>query len=117
MFRLNFEDGRTVSFDLDDRESRAEWEAIESQPAQQKKIRGSSMSVEAHTVAVTQPKKFESLAWSAEKVEGRSGEVVGSRVECQADNVRLSIVLYDSGLVRVDLRRTGKPRFLTQFKT
>ena len=116
VYRVNLEDGTTASFDLSDDSGRREWETVQGEPSKQEKIRGMSLSGEAHSVALTRPRKFDSVAWSANDVEGRQGEKTGEQTIIQADDIRLSITFYQSGLVRVDLTKTGTPRFLTQFK-
>ena len=111
-YRVNLSDGRTLSFELSDEEDRAEWAKAEQDSELQDSIRGATLLGEVRSVVVTKPRRFDSSAWSARVVTGKDGEKVGEKIEIQSDDVRVEITRYFSGMVRIDLKRTGTPRFL-----
>jgi len=76
------------------------------------RVRGVQLEVVAHQVAIPTPKRFKVTSWSTENHFGPDGEVTAERLDVQADNVRLTVVVFRSGVVRVDLRKTGTPRDL-----
>jgi len=75
-------------------------------------VRGVQIGVDAHQVAISAPKSFKIIMWSSENRFGVDGEVIAEQLDVQADNVRLTVIAFRSGVVRVDLRKTGTPRYL-----
>lgn len=61
------------------------------------------------------PVGFSAKAYMAELVWDRDNmpAAVGERISVQADDVLLVLTVYYKGVARADLRKIGKPRFLS----
>lgn len=109
--RINLANGATSVCEIESKT----WKEIEEDPQAAKRVRGVTLHVADLAVTLTTPKGFHRTAYLA-AVGRQNGEVVAEEVEIQADDVRLRLRMYSSGLARVDLIKTGRPRHLVQFR-
>lgn len=115
--RVNDSTGTTKHFILDIPSSYAEWREIESSPEQQMSITAITLNGRGTEATVTAPVRFRTVAYSGEVCRNESGEAVADHLTICADEVQLDVVLYRGRpVVRVDLRRMGRPRHLVQFE-
>lgn len=115
MIRANLADGRTKAFDLDTEAGREAWQEIEGDRDRQHDLRGVIVVESEIAVAVPAPKGFRECLTRVEVDRSDAGEKRATRLVVQADDVRIAVTVYPSGIGRVDVRRTGKPRHLTAF--
>ena len=113
--RVNYADGRTAGYELAGAEGEQAWAAVQADPDEQANIRGVVLDGAAQRVAVQAPRQFQVVTYAATLDTDEGGAVVGESVQVQADDVRLTVTLLKSGMVRVLLARPGKARHLTQF--
>ena len=114
--RINLADGRTEAYDLDKPEDLKRWRETERDRSRQGDVRGAIVKVSSGSTNVPRPSHFRDVAFSAEVCRDRAGGAVADRLTVQADDVRLDVLLYPRGVVRIDLTRTGRPRMLAQFE-
>lgn len=117
MLKVHISDGRTLSFELGDEAQREEWEKLSASSAFQESIRGVALLHNRTLNTLPLPKQFRTRRFSAGLISAREkdGErVLGERVVCQADTVRVSITAYYTRtpkMVRVDVVRSGWMRY------
>jgi len=94
---------------------RAEWLRLAGDPSFQETITGLAILNNRilHTLPI--PKGFRQVEFSADRIEDRkNGMIVGERMECQADGILVSEIVYYSKtprITRVDLLRVGRQVF------
>lgn len=120
MLKINLRDGRTLGFDLADEADNEEWEKLQSSSGFQRAITGIGIHYGQTLHALPIPKKFRRVSFEGGAI-ARDGGVVGERVVCHADQVRVVLSVYfASGTmpkhVRVDVARLGRPRFVTKYR-
>lgn len=112
IIRINLADGQTLSFDLEIPEDAVRWDTFRRDLRSD--VRGAILQTASGQTSVPIPRGFRTVYLSADEVPGRDGEIVGDRIEVQADEIRLSVVVYRrSPMTRIDLSRIGRPRMLT----
>jgi len=113
--KVHVNSGRTLSFDLQDKGERAEWLRLAGNPTFQETITGLAVLNDRtlHTLPV--PKGFIRIEFTADRVVDRkTGKTIGERLDCQADGVKVSEMVYYSKtprVTRVDLLRVGRQVF------
>jgi hypothetical protein len=112
VLRVNLADGRTLSFDLTDATQLAAWHDQQVDRAFQASVRGISILHDKRLTTLPLPKRFGAMEFTAEPVE-IDGDVVGEQIACQADDVRVVCMVYFGAgkLTRLDIIRTGRPRY------
>jgi len=119
VLRVNVNDGRTLHFDLEDSVQASQWHDAEADPAFQSAITGIGIIDHGVVHTLSLPRHFHRLAYRAELV--KDGErVVGERLDCQADDVLLSLLIYRGNsvpMVRVNLDKLGWRRFDRQTRS
>jgi hypothetical protein len=117
MVKANLKDGRTLTFDLASEVGSAEWQALQADPTFQSQVTGLGVHWDGELYMFPLPKTFLRLAFSAELLRDRKGAIIGERIGCQADDILGTLTVYFSAvpkLARYDLRRIGRPRFLSR---
>jgi len=113
--RVNDRRGITTCFDLGDPKELDTWGEVEHDRHAQDKITGVILGgTGTAQVSVPTPRRFRSVSYQAEPLQNGQG-CNGERLIVQADDVRLTVLVYRSGMARVDLVKTGHPRHLSQF--
>ena len=114
--RVNDQRGYTSCFDLGDPEERDAWSEREHDRHAQDDITGVILcgGNRDAQVAIPTPRRFRSVSFQAEPLQN-GNDCTGERLTVQADDVCLTVLVYPSGMARVDLVRTGQPRHLQQF--
>lgn len=119
MIKLNFKDGTTLEFDLtkdDDRKQWVEWSSVKDF---QDRITGIGVLHNKKYHALPFPRGFKKVRFHAELVyrkKKREKKLLGEKLTCHADNVKLSVLVYTYTnppppiLSRVDLDKIGKQR-------
>ena len=114
MLRVNLADGRTLFFDLSVPEQLKSWQSNQAAPSFQASIRGLAVSHRKNYIALPVPAHFSTVAFSAAPLLARnSGAMIGELIACQVDDIEVSCTVYhgDGELARLDLKKTGRPRF------
>ena len=115
--RVNDRRGTTLHFDLGDPKELGAWSKVERDRHAQDEITGVILGGPGTTqVSVPTPQRFRSVSYRAEPLQKNGHGCNGERLIVQADDVRLTVLVYRSGMARVDLVRTGQPRHLSQFE-
>lgn len=113
MVRVNLQDGRTITFDLEDPEQGRLWEESQADKGFQASITGASIVWGGTQHVIPLPRHYHRLTMSAQLV--KDGEkVVAERLDFQADDSLLSLVVYRGGsvpMVRINLDKIGWRRF------
>lgn len=116
MLKVHTSDGKTLSFELRDEAQRSEWENLCASNAFQETIRGVALLHNRTLHTFPLPKQFKVRRFSAGllTVPVKDGEkVLGERVMCQADTIRVTITAYYTRtpkMVRIDVMRSGWQR-------
>lgn len=116
MLRANMRDGRTLCFDLSAPAGTAEWQARQADPEFQANVTGMAVLWEGEQYALPLPRSFRRVAYTAELLKD-ADKAVGIRLAAQADDTVASITVYfrqAPKLARYDLRRVGKPRYVSR---
>lgn len=90
--RVNLADGRTLT--------------ANRVPDPQDDVTAVLLDATGVTASVGRPRGAKRVAWTTETTDA------GERVDVQADGVRLTVISYRSGFVRIEARLTGVPRWL-----
>ena len=118
MIKINRKDGLTLSFDLSDEK---QLEDVTRKLEDRKFVDGiTGMNSLYNTFwhALMVPKNFGKVTYTVEKVKHlKDGieKVIGERIICHADNVRLTILVYYNfrpKMARIELKKVGKQRFI-----
>lgn len=113
MVRVNLQDGRTITFDLENPEQQRLWDESQADKTFQDSITGAAIVWNGVQHVIPLPRHFHRLSLEAQLV--RDGEkVVAERLDYQADDSLLSLVVYRGGsvpMVRINLDRIGWRRF------
>ncbi len=118
MIKINKNDGKTLSFELDNVEDLESVKELLLDNGFANSITGISSLHNTFWHAITKPKKFNSVRYFIEHVKqmkGGSVKNVGEKIICQADDIQLSILVYYSirpKMTRIELKRIGKQRFV-----
>lgn len=111
MLYASLRDGSVRSYDL-----RADPPAhAEDLRVLRTEITALSLATDGHRADLPLPRRFRSVAFSAEVVRDRDGEVVAERVAAFCDGVHLSLTMHlngRTGRFRVDLDRKGVRRYI-----
>lgn len=103
MLKVNLRDGRTLCFDLYTDEGLAQWRESQAAPGFQRQITGVAIQQDRWTHTLPLPSKFRSVEFDAERII--TTRILGAVVNCTADDVIISLTVYNSGVSRVDVRR------------
>lgn len=109
MIKVNYRNGRTVSYDFERDGDFQRWQEAVNDPSQAIQITG--MQVHMNGIMITLPKPKIDHRFGADLVLGKNGDGSGERIFCQFRDSRVDVVAFKSKLVRVDFRRTGIQRF------
>lgn len=120
MLKVNLRDGCTLGYNLTDMAEKVEWERQQESSRFQRSITGIGIHHDQTLHALPIPRKFRRVSFGGEAIV-RGDEVVGERIVCQADQVRISLSVYfASGTmpkhVRVDVAHLGQPRFVARHR-
>lgn len=119
MIKLNFKDGTTLEFDLNTEDDLKQWVEWSSEIDFQDRITGIGILHQKKFHTLPLPKGFRRINFQAElvrKIRKGKERVIGERLSCHADSIRLSILVYTCDnppapiLSRIDLTRIGKQR-------
>ena len=122
MIKVNFKDGTTLAFDLskpDDLQQWLEWSTVQDF---QDKITGAGILHDKKFMTFPYPKQFRKVRFMADLVfsdkEGRPRKLMGERLQCHADNILISMLVYTYTIPqpppifsRIDFQRVGKQMF------
>lgn len=110
MLKIHLSNGRTLSFDLSDPQKAKEWLSLVRRPQFQESIRGMTVQHNGNSYSLSRPDSFRRLWLFAEHLEPEPTTKFkgGKRLVCQADNVRIAVMVHESSkAVRVSLSKTG----------
>ena len=117
MIKVHLRDGKTLSFDLTVDDERKRWEEMSSHREFTEMVTGMGVLHDKHWHTLPSPKMFHRYEYGAELVRTVKNGVetnVGERVTLQADDVRVTLMVYFGHrpkMARVDMKRIGKQRF------
>lgn len=119
MIKLNFKDGSTLEFNLSKKDDLKQWIEWSSVKDFQDRITGIGILHKKQFHTLPLPVGFRSINFQAELViKKRRGveRLVGEKLTCHADNIKLSLLVYTYDnppapiLSRIGLARVGKQR-------
>jgi len=119
---VNLKNGRTVSYDLTEKEQLDKWNHDSSTVDFQSQITAIGIIFNSQWFALPTPKKFRQLHFGANLVESKkkdSTRYTGERIQCFADDVLISVVVYwghKPKMSRIDVIRVGRRRFNPELK-
>lgn len=116
MIKINLNNGKTLSFDLNNENESKEWERLHRDANFQKQITGIGIIYNTQWYILPIPKKFKKSFFYAEIVKNRKNlsEFVGERITCHVDDIRISVLVYYGNrpkMCRFDITKVGKQRF------
>lgn len=120
MIKVNMSDGKTLSFDLRNKEELDKWKQLCSTSEFQKTIRGVGIVYNTQWYAIPVPKKFKQINYDADIVLNQrekdlEKQVVGERLICQVDDVQITLLVYYGNrpkMSRLDIVKIGKQKFI-----
>lgn len=110
MLRVHLSDGKTLSFDLSDSDKAREWLDLVRKTDFQESIRGMTIQHNGGSYSLSRPESFRHLWLFAEQLEPELSSKFkgGNRLVCQADDVRIAVMVHESQrAIRVGLTKTG----------
>lgn len=113
MIRVNLQDGRTITFDLENPDQHRLWDESQSDKNFQSSVTGAAVVWNGVQHVIPLPRHFSRLSLSAQLVKD-GDKVVAERMDFQADDSLLSLVVYRGGsvpMVRINLDKIGWRRF------
>jgi len=126
---IHRKDGTTLKFDLsgekvdgDEIRGDAELQELLADSKWTADISGMAVKSNKEMKALTLPKGFLNVSFSAESLhDSRKSPpaFLGERVHIQADEIRMTLTAFTTRqprMTRIDIRKTGKPRFLPKVR-
>lgn len=117
MIKINKNDGKTVSFDLENDTDYHDVVDLLNDENMVQTITGVSSLHHTFWHALVRPKKFRTVKYTVEKVYNTKGGIkkaTGEKIICQADDIQLTILVYYNvrpKMTRIEIKKIGKMRF------
>lgn len=114
MLTIHTSNGLTAKVDLQDEAQVRAWLGRFADPAFQSGVTGFTVSHKGVQYSVPRPVGFRSVQYAAEHVgaDGAKGIRGGERVECFADDVRITMMVHrEQRAARVSLYKIGRRRY------
>jgi hypothetical protein len=123
LIKVHLKNGRTLSYDLQDSEQASKWVSDSREINFQSQITGIGIVFNSQWFALPLPKKFRQFHFEASLIESKKNtgpRFKGEKVQCFADDVLASIVVYwgqKPKMSKFDVVRIGRRRFNPGLKT
>lgn len=120
MVKVNFKDGTTLAFDLNNADDLKQWEEWSNANDFQGRITGIGILHNKRFLTIPYPKRFHRIRFYADLVYSeRKGErkLMGERLTLHADEIKLELLVYTYKdppppiLSRINMERIGKQMF------